>query len=232
MTRSVHFSIRKLPMAGAFACIGLPLSPGAHASDVVSGEAFAQAFVAALNSHDAGRQAQIAHPLSRACMTPQAQPYFDWIFSRRSRYSIPGGYKSSVMPFPGNATLSPDGRSDYPIRPTHQLQIDFERGPYDSASIVVMLASDNGRWYEVLPCPRPETVVSAKASNAHRAEQENRARDVAAKLSAQSRKEALVLAREGRRVDAIKHIAATTGEDLAVAKRVLELLMESEPALK
>lgn len=35
-----------------------------------------------------------------------------------------------------------DGRSDYPLRPTPQLQIDFEPEPYRSTSIVLFIARD------------------------------------------------------------------------------------------
>ncbi|MEW6332157.1 MAG: hypothetical protein AB1560_11930 [Pseudomonadota bacterium] len=35
-----------------------------------------------------------------------------------------------------------DGRSDYPLRPTQQLQIDFEPELYRSTSIVLFIARD------------------------------------------------------------------------------------------
>jgi len=90
-------------------------------------------------------------------------------------------------------------------------------------------AADRGRWYEVLPCPDPEAVVRARAAEEQRARQEQRAQSVASQLADPLRAEIVMLGRSGRRVEAIRRVASAIGEDLAIARRVVELVVPRGP---
>ena len=48
-------------------------------------EVFAPRFIAAVISKSADQRRSILHPSTQACMNPQTQPYFDWIFSKQFR---------------------------------------------------------------------------------------------------------------------------------------------------
>lgn len=206
-----------------------PLWCSAQVADPGQPEAFAKEFVEAVNSKNAERRLALLHPQSRACINAQTQPYYDWIFSRQSRHVIPAAYKVTTNPVPGDTPLMSDGRSDYPLRPTQQLQIDFETGPYRSTSIILLIARDGAGWREVLPCPRPDAIAGIRVVEAERAQQERRVRSLVAKLADPLRAEIIALARQGRRIDAIKKYRAATGEDLSTAKSVVDLLVPREP---
>ena len=186
-------------------------------------ESFAREIVEAIRSKNQDRRMAALHPKSRACINGTTQPYFDWIFTRQFRYQLPAKFKVSSSPLTGSIDPLPD-KSAYPVTPTHQVQIDFTTSPFSSTSIVVLATQDGKRWYEVLPCPTPETLVGVKKSSAESDRQNQRIQELAANLTEPLRAELLTLLKTGRRVDAIRKYASATGEELVIAKGVVELL--------
>ena len=205
--------------------LSLPLICHAQAGSPDQPEAFVGLFVDAINSKSAERRLALLHPKSKACVNAQTQPYYDWIFSRQLRHVIPAKYKVAAEPLAGKQSLPSDGKSDYPLRPSHQLQIDFDTGPYSSTSIVLFIVRDGARWYEVLPCPRPDAISSIPAIEAKRAEQARKVESLVAGLPDPLRAEIIALARQGRRIDAINKYRDATGRDLTTAKDVVDLLV-------
>jgi hypothetical protein len=185
-------------------------------------ESFADEFVAAVNSRNAERRIELIHPLTRACINPSTQPYFDWIFTRQSRLAI-GTYKVTATPISRTAILPTDGHSDYPTRPTHQLQINFS-SPSKTSSVVVFVVRDGGRWREVLPCPRGDVSAQAEANKKAQEQMARRVADLTTRMSPNLRQELLALLREGRTLEAIKRYAAVSGQDINTSKGVVESL--------
>jgi hypothetical protein len=197
----------------------------AQASSPDQPEAFARLFVDAINSKSAERRLALLHPKSKACINAQTQPYYDWIFSRQLKHVIPAKYKIAAKPLAGKQALPSDGKSDYPLRPSHQLQIDFDTGPYSATSIVLLIVRDGARWYEVLPCPRPDAIAGIPAIEAKRAEHERKVKSLVAGLTDPLRAEIITIARQGRRIDAINKYRDATGQDLTTAKEVVDFLV-------
>lgn len=191
-----------------------------------SAESFANEIVRAIRSKKTDQRIAVLHPKSRACINSTTRPFFDWIFTRQFRYQLPTRFKVSSTPLTGPIGPLPD-HSAYPVPPTHQLQIDFQITPTSSTTIVVMAHYDGKRWSEVLPCPTPETIAGARKSSAEADRQNRRINELAANVAAPLRSELLALLRAGRRVDAIRRYASATGEELVIAKGVVELLQES-----
>jgi hypothetical protein len=197
----------------------------AQLGDSGSPESFAKSFVDAINSKSTERRLELLHPKSKACINAETRPYFDWILVRQSRHVISAAYQVAIQPLSSQRKVSPDGRSAYPVRPTHQLQIDFDTGPNKNTSLVLFTVREGQRWYEVLPCPSSEAVTSARAAEASRAIQERRVRSLVEKLGEPLRSEIMLLAEKGQRIDAIKKYRDATGEDLTTAKDVVDLLV-------
>ncbi len=206
--------------------MSLPLVCHAQAVAPNQPEALAKLFVDAVNSKSAASRLALLHPKSRACINAQTQPYYDWIFSRQLKHVIPAAkYKVTAEPLAGKQLLPSDGKSDYPLRPSHQLQIDFDTGPYSATSIILLIVRDGARWYEVLPCPRPDAVAAIGVIEAKRAEQKRKVESLVAGLVDPLRAEITALARQGRRIDAIKRYQDASGQDLTTAKDVVDLLV-------
>lgn len=188
-------------------------------------ETLAKDFVKAINDKSVEGRLKILHPKTAACINPQTQPFFDWIFSRQFKHVIPTNYKTKMQPSTGNAFSPAEAKFDYPVSPTHILQIDYSSRPFSSTTIVLSIVEEGGRWYEVLPCPQAEAVSMAKANEAKSKELEARSKRLAAELQDPLRAEIISLARDGHRIDAVKKYAAASGEELVVADAVVELLV-------
>jgi len=157
-------------------------------------------------------------------MNSETQPYYDWIFSRRERLVTPVGYKVTAIPIsrvPGE--LPSDGKSDYPVRPTHQLQIDFGTAT-KGATVLLFVAQAGGAWREVLPCPRSDVVAQAKANQIAGQQLAEKVDTLVRGMPVELRAEITALLQAGRKVDAIKRYTAATHEDLSTAKSVIESL--------
>jgi hypothetical protein len=113
---------------------------------------------------------------------------------------------------------------DYPVRPTHHLQLDFQPEPMRSSTVLLQVAREEGRWYEVTPCPKPATIAAVKAAREAEAKRLERVQALVASAAPELRETVVRLYQDGRRIDAIKHYAGATGEDLTTAKDVVERL--------
>jgi hypothetical protein len=213
---------RLAAIVGVFLLLPSP-APG-QAGAARTPEAFARTLVAAINSRSVDRRLALLHAKSRACVNHQTQPYFESVLLRQTRHVIPSDYKTRVVPLrPAEAPAS-DGRSPLPVKPTHQLQIDFETGPYNSTTLVVLVAADRDGWGQVLGCPSAETVGLTLRADVEREKQEKRAQQLALQISAPLRVEIETLVKSGKRVAAINRYAEASGEDLATARRVVEIV--------
>lgn len=198
----------------------LAMSLCAAAQTAADPEAVGRSFVEAVRSGSVERRLALLHPGTRSCITDETNDYFAWIVLRQMKYVIPE--KFTVRAQTLVEAPQPEA-SSYPVRPTHSVQVDFETRPNSSTTVVLMAAKDGGRWYEVLPCPLPEMVAQMKKAAADRAALEDRAQKAVAALDAGARSELLTLLQRGHRVEAIQK-AAGTGQDLAVARRIVDLI--------
>src|SRR5439155_1749073 len=91
-----------------------------------------------------------------------------------------------ITPVPAGQAPVFNDHFDYPLAPTHVLQLDIKEAPYSFRVMLVQLAKDGERWAEVVPCAKAKTVIAiraAQAAKAKRAERvENRAVDGAVQL--------------------------------------------------
>lgn len=207
--------------------LALALVDPACAASQRTPEQLADAFVRAARSGVPAQRLELLHPKSRACITPENQPYFDWIFSRQQRLAAAGNTKPHVRleAIAGAAPVDPDGRSDYPVPPTHLLTLDLSPSETRGVSIVLAVLRERDGWLEVLPCPRPGAVAGAQRSDADAAQQARRVRALVDSMSAPFRNEVDSLARAGKRIDAMNRYRQATGEDLRTAKDVVDLLV-------
>lgn len=207
--------------------LALTLGGAAFAASPRTPEQFADAFLRAARSDGPAQRLELLHPKSRACVTPANQPYFDWIFSRQQRLAAAGNTKPRVRleAIAGAAPVDPEGRSGYPVAPSHLLTLDLSPSATRDVSIVLAVLRDRDGWLEVLPCPRPGAVAGAQRSDADAAQQARRVRALVDAMPAPLRSEVDSLARAGKRIDAMTRYRQATGEDLRTAKDVVDLLV-------
>lgn len=159
-------------------------------------------------------------------MVPRTQAYFDWIFAKQAMLVTSNGYKVMVTPTDSMPSIIPtDGKSDYPVRPTHHLQIDFVRNQYESTSIILYAVLDGELWREVLPCPRGDVVARAREKQSENSARRQIASKIEASLSTTVRDQVESLLAEGKKVEAIRHLSSVTGSDIGTAKDVVDLML-------
>ena len=187
---------------------------------------FVAEYVAAVNARDAERFRRLVHPRSLACITDANRDFYDDWVARIFRHTLPDTYRlASVRTIPANApALVPPGMAVYPLPPTHQIQIDAETGANRSLSIILQVTPSAGAWLQVMPCPTTEGLNAFRAARKANAAQGARAKDLAAALQEPIRGEISALVKAGKKIDAIKHYQAASGEDLTTAKSVVEAL--------
>src|SRR5262249_11886811 len=110
-------------------------------------DGLARDFVKAINDRSVEERKKILHPRSASCINPQTQPFYDWIFTRQFKYVIPADYKVRTQVSTGVSFSMPEVKADYPINPTHILQIDYSTKPFSSTSLVLSIVKDGDRWY-------------------------------------------------------------------------------------
>jgi hypothetical protein len=185
---------------------------------------FVQDLVAAINSKSPERRRAMLHPRSLVCANAAAGSFQDEMFSRQAERGVPAGYTWTITPVPPKQPPMFADTFDYPIHPTHLLQIDYATGPTSSTTIVLQLVYDAKQWREVTGCPKPGAIEAAREAAKIRAQQLERVQALVASVSPSLRNAVLTLVKEGRRVGAITRYASETGEDLATAKAVVDRL--------
>ena len=211
-------------MAHAMAAALLFAGPAAAAATDPQAQAFVEALVAAINSKDTATRKALLHPDSLRCATDQ-DTLLDEQFARQARRAVPANVTWSLTPAPPGQPLFAD-KFDYPVRPTHRLQLDFSTGANRSTTMVLQVARHGGAWRQVRACPKPETVAAAKAASQARARHREKVERLLKDLSPKIKDEVVALLKDGRRIDAIKAYRAASGEDLVTAKSVVDAIEE------
>jgi hypothetical protein len=197
--------------------------PGAAARAQSDADAFVKTLVDAINSKDPAKRRALLHTESLRCETPGKDVLLDEQFARQSRFPIPGtvAWRLSAAP-PGRPMFG--DRFDYPVRPTHLMQLDVKGENNETMYVVLQLARQGGAWREVVGCPKPETAAAAMRVALSRAEGQEKADLLARTLAPQLKTDLLALLKGDRREDAIRAYRDVSGQDLATAKAVIDAL--------
>ena len=145
------------PFAAAFLLLALQ-STGSSSTPLgdPGQRALAQAYVAAIRSHDPGRLTALVHPASLACAGADNRRYFDRIIAAQLAAGARFGPAYSIrriVPVTREslAGLAAEGFV-FPVRPDWRMQIDSD-SPRGSIAVQFYAALDRGAWRPVQPCP-------------------------------------------------------------------------------
>jgi hypothetical protein len=209
---------RRLACAlGASLLLALP----AHAQ--TEADAFVKTLVDAINSKDPAQRRALLHPESLRCDTPGKDLLLDQQFARHSRFPIPGTVAWRLTAAPPGRPMFAD-RFDYPVRPTHLMQLDVKGENNETMYVVLQVARKEGQWREVVGCPKPETAAAATRLAAARAQGPEKVQLLVKALPPNLRTELLALLKDGRKADAVRAYRDASGEDPATAQAVVDAL--------
>ncbi len=198
----------------------------AASDDAAIQSTFVKPWVEALRSKDKARLAQFLHPAVRACINPATKDFFDDALEREAGEPAIGPYRiTKLAPMQSMPpTFLPEEDVSYPVRPIYELQIEFEQS---NLGFTRFLASANGSWYEVYPCPSEKGIADLRRRGAPSAEQQKKAGLLLAELKDPLRGELKNLPRQYQKIDAIKKYQAAASVDMNTAALVINALQKS-----
>ena len=214
---------RRLALAAALA---LSAATAAAAQNVASDQRFATALVAAINARTVEARAALVHPKAHPCLTGDVGEWWRESVLRQGRPPVPANSPWKITPLSSDDARAASDRFDWPVTPSHVLQLEVTDAPSKSRTLLFRLVKDGERWVEVVPCAKPETVVAIRAARAEAAERAERAKALAASIAPALRDRVVALYKNGRRIDAYQMYARESGQELAIAREVVELLAE------
>lgn len=197
-----------------------------HAQNAEQERAFAASLVDAINSKSGERRKALMHPKALVCEHHGSDSTTDEMITRQTRHRIPADFKWRVTRLPAGELPFFGDKFDYPVRPTHRLQIDFNSAPDRTTTILLQLVYEGNRFQEITGCPKPETVEAARIANQERKRRAAKVAELVATIAPELKQTVVNFYRDGRRVEAIKHYAKVSGEELVIAKDVVEQLAE------
>lgn len=185
---------------------------------------FARSVIEAINGKSLERRKALLHPRSLACATAEATAFRDELIAdQQSRNDVPPKPRWSIRPQEPGPPIFVE-MLDYPLKPTHWLDIESETGTTSVTTVSLQLVRDGNAWREVFPCPKPETIAEARAARAAQPRREARIQALLDQMPPTLKDDVLRRLRDGREIDAILYYQTATGEDLATAKDVVERL--------
>jgi hypothetical protein len=213
--------------ANCWAVFLVIVAPAFGASDEAAIQSmFVKPWIEAVRSNDRARMEQLFHPLVRACINASTKPFFDFVLDNEAHSGGAGPYKvTKISPLQGPPpALLPGDGFPYPVEPTYEVQIEFEKSNLIS---IHFLALSNGSWFEAFPCPSEKGMAFMRQKSAEGAEHEKKAAQLLADLKDPLRSELKDLLRQQRKIDAIQKYQAASSMDLTTAVAVINALQKS-----
>jgi hypothetical protein len=155
-----------VPRVWLACALGLGLAAGAAGQNVDDDRAFALALLNAINARTVAARAALVHPKSRPCITGDVGEWWRDSVTRQAETPVPADHAWTMMTLSADDARAASDRFDWPLAPTHALQLVLRDGPSTSRTLVVRVAKDGPRWAEVVPCAKPETVQAIRAGKA------------------------------------------------------------------
>jgi hypothetical protein len=194
-------------------------------ADDPAAKIFVNKIVAAINRDDNDARKSLMHPDALSCDQALKRAMAEGAFAPRQG-PIPTAYRWRISAMPnGTAGWFPD-KFDYPVLPTHQLHIDFQTAPNKTEGIMLQIVRYRNEWREITGCPKESTIIEARHAAKTRGQQEERIQSLTTSIAPKLKEEIMRHLADGRKIDAIIHFRNMTNEELAVAKGVVEQLMQ------
>src|SRR5262245_30419480 len=227
---AMHFIRRALLICTVAALALVAASTATHADETDAAQrAFIKDYVDALVARDTTALRQLLHPAALACITDDNRDYFDLLQANDLRRAEDFGAKYTVTRITaladGAPSLSlPPELLFYPIAPTHEFQIETRNGPSRLLALIRTMASVDGHWFIVVPCPTTAGLEAVRASVVKRESQQARAKQLAADVHEPLLSEVRALLAQRRRIEAIELYKSKQDLDFTTASLVIDIL--------
>ena len=205
MPRRVRAWAVLAPLALALGLAGGPVA-GADAAEAEfdpGARALVERLAAAVNADDVEALKRLLHPDNLACMDAGRADFYTEFLARELGRTVPAEYGLRIAGVGAADSLLFEAMDEYPVRPTHQIELSYSTGAYSGVSIVRYLRHDGGRWFYIVPCPTPEATEMFRQASLEREKEAVRVEALAAGMDEALRAELNALLAAGDRVAAM-----------------------------
>jgi len=205
--------------------LGLVLLAALAAPALAQSEAdgFVKALVDAINSKESAQRMALIHTDSVKCENPGQTQVLEEQFARQSRFPIPGTVEWRLTAARPGRPMFAD-RFDYPVRPTHILQLDVKGENNEAMFVVMQIARQGGQWREIAGCPKPGTVAVDRRVAVAKAGADDKAALLVKTLSPKLKDALVALLKADQKDAAVRVYQEASAQDPATARAVVELL--------
>ena len=133
------------------------VAAGSLAANTDTPEGLAEQYIGTVNAKIADRQRALIHPLCLANLSGLPKEFMDETLSRDFRRAIPEKRTVKVTALEG-PKLPFAGAVVWPVKPTHQIEIEFSTGENASESVISFVAKEKEQWFIIVPMLNPENL--------------------------------------------------------------------------
>lgn len=148
----------------------LVLAAKLYAGIAITPEMLATQFIAAVNERSTEKQKAIVHLRCFANLSAVQKQFLDETLARDFRKTVTEKRTIKVKQLEGPGLPFGD-MMEWPVKPTHQLEIEFSTGENSSTSIIRFIAKEKDQWFIIIPM--------LNAENLKRYEEKNKSQPVA-----------------------------------------------------
>jgi len=136
---------------------GIMMATGAFAGPNDTPEALAGKFIAAVNAKSREGQKRIIHPRCFLDLSTLQKQFLDETLARDFRKAIPEKRTVKITRLT-NGEVPFAGLMVWPVKPTHQFEIEFSTGENSSTSIIRFIAQEKDQWFIIVPMLNAENL--------------------------------------------------------------------------
>ena len=141
----------------AMLIVALSMAAAAFAGPKGTPEALADRFITAVNAKDGEQLKATVHPDCFAGLTPVQKRYIQETLSRNLQNAIPIQRTVKITKLDG-ADLPFGNMVVWPVKPTHQLEVEFSTGEYSSTCMIRFIAQEKDQWFLIVPMLNSENL--------------------------------------------------------------------------
>lgn len=184
---------------------------------------FADAYVKAVNGGDAAALRKLIAPKALACFNQHNEIFLDEWIERQLQDQVAPSYKITIEEL-DTSDMGKTRLFTLPVMPTHQLDISTT---LDGREVTIgrPIAYQDGRWYEIAPCPTDLGVRHSIQRRQHFAYQRKQAQELYNSLSPAFKKTLYQLLLQNQTAQACRQTSLQLKVDLQTGCRVAQVLL-------
>jgi len=212
-----------VPMAGAKGSVQMTTP----AKSTPEQQQLAHKMALAMYAKDYAALKQLIAPSTMKCIGKN-QNFLDDRLRRQFELPISKDYHLTVLKLPPN--LMRDTKfATYPIAPTYVVGMEFVTPEGSNVTVNEMIGQENGKWYEVQPCPTELGMEQFAKRQQTRAQYRDRAKPFVAHLQEPLKSQMMAYITKRDNVDALNLCMNSLHVDIQTAHEIVRILAGDEP---